>query len=130
LDTDPEVDLWQRAHNAGYKFFVVPRLTAIKFSASERPGIYRDRPHHEQAEWFERIHNERDLEAAELGKLLALAKGVRSWRETPYAQLLRDLLDEIAVRIRRRLAGMVGPTPAKGEGVDGRRVLKGLERKP
>lgn len=121
LDIDPEVDLWQRAHNGGHKFAFVPRLTAIKFSASERPGIYRDRPHHEQAEWFERIHNERDFEAVELGRLLALVKEVRSWP---------DLLYEIAVRIRSRLASMVGPTPAKGEGVDGRRVLKGLERKP
>jgi glycosyltransferase involved in cell wall biosynthesis len=132
LTVDPEVDLWQRAYDGGHKFAFVPRLTAIKFSASERPGIYRDTPHHEQAEWFERIHRDHDLEATELVRLLALAKEVRTWNETLYPQMLGDFLSETVRRLRRRLLGAVRPArqPAKGEGVDARRLLKGLRPKP
>jgi hypothetical protein len=110
----------------------VPRLTAIKFSAGERPGVYRDTPHHEQAEWFERIHRDHDLEATELVRLLALAKEVRTWNETLYPQMLRDFMSETVGRIRRRLSGVVRPArqPIKGEGVDARRLRKGLHPKP
>ena len=120
---DPEVDLWRRVCERGYKFVFVPRLTAIKFSASERPNVYRETPHHEQAEWFERIHNDHDLEVAELVKLLALAKEVRAWNETRYPQMVRDFLSETVRQIRRRLAG-------KGEAVEARRLVKGLRAKP
>jgi glycosyltransferase involved in cell wall biosynthesis len=132
LTVDPEVDLWQRAYDGGYKFAFVPRLTAIKFSASERPGIYRDTPHHEQAEWFERIQGDHDLETTELVGLLALAKEVRTWNDTLYPQMLRDFLSETVVRIRRRLFGVVRPArqPFKGERVDARRLRKGLPPKP
>ena len=132
LEVDPEVDLWQRAHDGGHRFAFVPRLTAIKFSASERPGVYKDRPHHEQAEWFARIHNQHDLEAAELGKLLALAKEARAWDEASSIQMLRDVLYTTRMRLWHRLAGVVrrAPPQVKGQGVDERRLLKGLERKP
>ena len=129
LTVDPEVDLWQRVYDAGYKFAFVPRLTAIKFSAGERPGVYRDTPHHEQAEWFERIRLDHDLEAVELVRLLAQAKEVRTWNGTRYPQLLRDFLSETAGRIRRRLVGMVRPA-RRGEMVDARRLRKGLPPKP
>jgi glycosyltransferase involved in cell wall biosynthesis len=132
LTVDPEVDLWQRAYDGGYKFAFVPRLTAIKFSASERPGIYRDTPHHEQAEWFARIQGELDLEATELVGLLALAKEAGAWNETPSPQLLRNFLSEMVVRIRRKLFGVGRPArqPVKGGGVDERRLRKGLPPKP
>jgi glycosyltransferase involved in cell wall biosynthesis len=132
LTVDPEVDLWQRAYDGGYKFAFVPRLTAIKFSAGERPGIYRETPHHEQAEWFERIQGDHDLEATELAGLLAQAKEVRAWNETLYPQMLRDFLSETVARIRRRLFGVVRPArqPVKGEMVDARRLRKGLPPQP
>lgn len=130
LEVDPEVELWQRAHDGGHKFAFVPRLTAIKFSASERRGVYRDRPCHEQAKWFARIHDERDLEAAELGKLLASSKESRAFDETLSVQVLRDMLYTTRVRIWRRLTEPLRRAPVKGQGVDERRALKGLERKP
>ena len=130
LEVDPEVDLWNRAHQGGHKFAFVPRLTAIKFSASERPGVYRATPCHEQAEWFERIHNEPDLEAVELGKLLAFDQEARAGI-TPYFLLLRDLLHETTRRMPRKMRRMVRRTLArpKGEEMDARRLIKGLERK-
>jgi len=70
LHIDPERDLWRRALEAGYQFAVVPRLTGVKFPASLRRGVYRDRPCDEQAGWFQRITNEPDIEATELAKML------------------------------------------------------------
>ncbi len=70
LTVDPETDLWQRMHGAGFEFHSVPRLTAIKFPASGRKDVYKRRSSHEQRHWTERILQEPDLEAAELGKLL------------------------------------------------------------
>jgi glycosyltransferase involved in cell wall biosynthesis len=126
LMVDPEVDLWQRVYDGAYQFVFVRRLTAIKFSAGERPGVYRETPHYEQAEWFERIQTDDNLEAAELIKLLALAKQVRAWNETRYREIVRKFLAETGERIRRRLAGRT----IKGAAVDARRLLKGLPPKP
>jgi glycosyltransferase involved in cell wall biosynthesis len=132
LAVSPEVDLWRRAYDCGYKFVFVPRLTALKFPASKRPGVYRDTPHHEQAEWFEKIRSERDIEAVELVGLLASAVDTPAWNEKRYPQLTRDFLSETARRIRRRLRGVARrPPPARlqGELVESDRLLKGLRPK-
>jgi glycosyltransferase involved in cell wall biosynthesis len=76
LSVDPETDLWQRMHQAGFAFQCVPRLTAVKFPASGRKDVYKQRSSHEQRYWMERIRNEEDLEAVEMGKLL-IASDVR-----------------------------------------------------
>jgi glycosyltransferase involved in cell wall biosynthesis len=47
VDCDPEVALWEGMHANGSKIAFVPRLTAIKFSASHRPKVYQRRPTHE-----------------------------------------------------------------------------------
>jgi len=52
---DPEDELWMRMFDAFGKPALVPLVTSIKFPAAERPNVYRERPHHEQAEWRERI---------------------------------------------------------------------------
>jgi glycosyltransferase involved in cell wall biosynthesis len=129
LTASPEADLWLRAYEHGFKFAFAPRLTALKFPASWRPNVYRETPHHEQAEWFERIRREPDLEASELAGLLASAVNVEAWEEKPYPQFARDVLSEIARRIRIKLGG-VGrrPTP-RGEKVESTRLLKGLRPK-
>jgi len=66
LKTLPEMDLWQRAREAGMRFTLVPRLTVIKIVASARRDIYLTRPAHEQAAWLARIRSEPDLEMTEL----------------------------------------------------------------
>lgn len=71
LSITPEGDLWKRAEAAGYRIEFVPRLTAIKFPASWRRNVYRERPCHEQAEWLARIRSEVHLEAVELAKIVA-----------------------------------------------------------
>jgi glycosyltransferase involved in cell wall biosynthesis len=101
IPIDAEADLWRRVHDAGHSIEAVPRLTAIKFPAVWRKHVYADRPHHEQAEWFERIKNEPDLESKLLGRLRAdshhrpgsLSARVWSWIDelahAGRAQLLR-----------------------------------------
>jgi hypothetical protein len=71
LAIGPEHDLWLRARAAAFRFTLVPRLTVLKFPASTRRNVYRDRPSHEQSSWLARIRSEPDLEAKELGRMVA-----------------------------------------------------------
>lgn len=127
----PEIDLWRRAYDGGYKFVFVPRLTALKFPASKRPGVYRETPHHEQAEWFERIRSEPGLEAAELVGMLATAVKVRPLSELRYPQLARGFLSETVRRAKHRLRGLLrpAPPPRPGEQLEAYRLIKGLPPK-
>ena len=129
LTAAPEADLWLRAYEYGFRFAFVPRLTALKFPASKRPNVYRETPHHEQAEWFERMRNEPDLEASELAGLLASAVNVEAWEEKPYPQFVGGFLSETARRFRIRLSGMVRRPAPRGEKVEAARLLKGLRPK-
>lgn len=117
-ETFPEIDLWRRARDAGYRFSFVPRLTAIKFPASSRRGVYASRPSHEQAAWSERIVAEPDLEATLLAGMLA---DVRDPRRMSYSELVRRFLTETAIRVRRRLT-----TRRKSWQIDDVRRFKGL----
>ncbi len=69
LKATPEGDLWARFEAGGHRIEFVPRLTAIKFPALWRRGVYRERPCHEQAAWLARIRSEPDLEVVELAKI-------------------------------------------------------------
>lgn len=133
LKVSPETDLWRRACERGFKFVFVPRLTAVKFPASKRPGIYRETPHHEQAEWFERIRREGDLEASELARLLlAKSSDDPTWEETLYPEMTREFLSQTWKRIRRRLLFAIGrppPAPREGEQIEADRLRKGLRPK-
>ena len=70
LRVTPEVDLISRLAASGARMAIVPRLTALKFPASLRRNVYRDRPAHEQREWFARIRSEPALEAALFAHIL------------------------------------------------------------
>src|SRR3954467_14840813 len=69
LAVDPEIELWSRFHAAGARIEAVKRLTAVKFPAAQRRGVYRERPSHEQAAWLARIRGEPDFEAVELARI-------------------------------------------------------------
>ena len=75
-----------RAQAAQQRVEILPRLTAVKFSAAVRRNVYRTRPCHEQAAWLGRIQREPDLEAVLLGRIVAhpthRTTGLRSraWR--------------------------------------------------
>lgn len=71
LSISPEGELLLRAFAAGQRYQQVTRLTVVKFPASIRRDVYRQRPFHEQAAWLKRIRTEPDLEAILLGDLVA-----------------------------------------------------------
>jgi glycosyltransferase involved in cell wall biosynthesis len=89
----PEAELWARMAATGVAVAFVPRLTAVKFPAGQRPGVYRTRPSHEQAAWFDRIGREPDIEAAELARMLRLALSPR--------RFVRRQLSRVRARARR-----------------------------
>jgi glycosyltransferase involved in cell wall biosynthesis len=96
---DPEADLWRRMHEAGLRIESVARLTAVKFPALWRKNVYRDRPHHEQAAWSERLTAHHDLEAELLGRMLSESTS----RSRSARQLLKSLAGVTADRIRARV---------------------------
>jgi len=120
----PETDLLRRADAAGFCFAFVPRLTVVKFPAGRRRNVYRERPHHEQAAWLERIREEPDLATAEL--LDVVAENV-----PPSRMFYRDLVHlfwcETWRRLRRRLISpkQIGTEP--GAAVDALKKIKGLK---
>jgi glycosyltransferase involved in cell wall biosynthesis len=99
-DKDPESDLWNRLHAAGQRVRLTRMLTAVKFSAAKRKGVYARRPSHEQAEWSRRIETEADFEAVELAKMLITSPEHR----LPFKELARRLGADALTRIRHRLA--------------------------
>jgi len=118
LHLDPELDLWRRAHAAGFIFRFVPRLTAVKFSAAFRRDVYRLRPCHEQAEWSRRIQSEPDLEVVLLAE--AVAGFIRSQpAESPFQRVLRLLNPLWWLRRLKRKKGAV---------VRDRQQFKGVEK--
>src|SRR3954469_18859935 len=100
ITVTPEIDLWRRARVAGFAFRFVPRLTAIKFSASTRRGVYRTRPSHEQAAWSARIASEPNREATLLAEIGA---GDGIVRRLSDRELARQLVPELIVRASRQL---------------------------
>jgi hypothetical protein len=127
LNVEPDVELWRRAHAAGYAFTFVPRLTGMKFPAAWRPGVYRTRPCHEQAAWLARIESEPAFEAEQLAKMLADGNAVS---RLPYREVLRQCLHQTVIRFRRRRSetarwrGLIWRR--QGAGLDEVRRFKGL----
>lgn len=120
----PDTDFWKRIYESGYRFTFVPRLTAVKFPAAWRRDVYRERPHHEQAAWLNRIQNQKDFEAIELVKMLSTESNTQAfWHEEPFPRLLRKLWQETLRRCRNLLT-------QKGAYIEARRQLKGLEPQP
>lgn len=123
----PEIDLWRRARAAGFEFKFVPRLTAIKFPASKRRGVYRARPNHEQAAWSSRIASEPDLEATLLTEIVAEWPIVGRLNDR---ELVRQLIPELFARARQRLRSpstlLASLWPRKGALINSVRRFKGL----
>jgi glycosyltransferase involved in cell wall biosynthesis len=122
----PETDLWARFHACGCAIVAVPKLSVIKISGGSRRNVYKDRPSHEQAQWFERIGEESDL-ATKL-PMEVIAATVRP-SEMRYVELIRQFVAQTRDRLARRLKGgykMGGP----GEAVSRLRRFKGLSEVP
>ena len=120
----PDVELWRRAHAAGYRFTFVPRLTGIKFAAGHRRNVYVTRPSHEQALWSARIETEPDFEFEQMANFIvgpAVPNGI------PYRSLLRMLLRQTVARLRKRRAGVARwPGLRPRSSIDDVRRFKGL----
>jgi glycosyltransferase involved in cell wall biosynthesis len=99
INGGPDVELWRRAHAAGYRFTFVRRLTGIKLPAGWRRDVYQMRPCSEQAAWFARIESEPDFEVELLVSMIVEGHAPTA---VPYRVLLRQLADETMGRIRRR----------------------------
>ncbi|MEA3037822.1 MAG: hypothetical protein QOE79_335 [Sphingomonadales bacterium] len=123
LAMDPEQELWSRFHAAGARIEGVKRLTAVKFPAAERRGVYRERPSHEQAAWLERIRGEPDFEAVELARMAS--EMASSGREPRFRALVGEVVRRGVGGVARRL-GRSDTGPAPGERIDRRRAWKGL----
>jgi glycosyltransferase involved in cell wall biosynthesis len=121
LAVDPEIELWSRFHAAGARIEGVKRLTAVKFPAAERRGVYRERPSHEQAAWLARIRGEPDFEAVELARMAS--EMASTAREPAFRALVGEVVRRGVGAIARRL-GRGDPGP--GERIDRRRAWKGL----
>ena len=80
LSEPPERRLVLDVVKSGAGTGVIPRLTVLKFPASVRRNVYRERPAHEQAAWLERVRTEPDLEPALLGRLLLHPAPHHMWR--------------------------------------------------
>jgi glycosyltransferase involved in cell wall biosynthesis len=117
---DPEAELWQRITDASTPPVWVHRLTNIKLTASERAGVYRDRPHHEQEAWLARIREVDDAEHAFQRSL----RDPRSRAET----IAKAVGSKLAFRSRLRALGLL-PEP-RGTAEERRirqRRFKGLD---
>jgi glycosyltransferase involved in cell wall biosynthesis len=127
LTIAPEIDLFRRAQAANFSVIFVPRLTAIKFPASQRKDVYRYTPHHEQSTWLERMKSDPDFEATELVRLIMAGEPARAMAAR---KLIRILVQELKNRLRWRLSQRSGLKAifwgAKGAGIDHQRKFKGL----
>jgi hypothetical protein len=72
LKIEPESDLCARLHASGARFADLNEVTAIKFSASKRKGVYKRRPDHEQRVWAARIQTEPELGTTLTAQIRAL----------------------------------------------------------
>ena len=117
----------RRAQAAGFASVFVPRLTALKFPASARKNVYRDKPSHEQARWFEKIRSRPDFEQFHLIEMMVAGEVARSM---PARNLLRILTQEIIKRLAWRLRRKSGLNAmfwtAKGGGIEHAKKYKGL----
>ena len=124
---DPDSELWQRIAQASAPPRWVRRITCVKFPAVQRAGVYRERPHHEQASWLKTIRSHPDPEAA----FARLHAESGQHRRTGARRLIRKLLRSgIAQRVLPPLR-RVGILPKTADTAEQRRlanrVFKGLD---
>lgn len=122
LNTDPEIDLWKRAFDGGYRFSFVPRLSVIKMPAAFRKDCYKSKLCREQAEWTLRIKNEPDLERTLLIDTLVAANA----KIEEYEGSLKKLVKLTYRRSLDRFSVLFKGSPGKGESIAKRRKFKGL----
>lgn len=127
---DSESDLWLRIHAAGGKIRMVRMLTAVKFPAALRQGVYAEKPTHEQETWSQRIETEPDFIAVELAKMIKPFRDVGK----PFRQTAQEFAKDTWKRARKRLwrFGLYPRQTSKNktrmEEFNERRVFKGIDK--
>lgn len=66
IESTPDIDFHKRAQEAGTVFAHVDNISAIKFSATWRKNVYRERPSHEQTAYLDRMTREPEFLLHEL----------------------------------------------------------------
>lgn len=118
----PEIDFFDRARAAGFRATFVPRLTAIKFPASQRKNAYRERASHEQAKWSIRLRSDPDFEATHLVRMIEnMIDDIP--REMRIRKLVNTFAAEFVVRFKDRATRFWSP---RGGGIDRHKKYKGL----
>ncbi len=79
LVVGPDRDFVERATALAGEMVRVSALTAFKFPSALRPGCYREKPSHEQAEYMRRIEFERGFLDRELVHLVRALVRPRPW---------------------------------------------------
>lgn len=102
---DSESDLWLRVSEHCGPPQRQAELTSVKLPASVRKGVYRKRPHHEQAYWCRRI---------QAGDALDRAQGPWRTRAGTLTQVFRTRL-QLRTRLRRLGLMHTSPEPTTGE---------------
>lgn len=122
LEEDPEVDLWRRAFDGGYRFGFVPRLSVIKFPAAVRKDCYKKGLCNEQSEWTQRIECEPELER----ELLVRSLNTALEKNEEFEGSLGKLFKRTLYQSKSRLSEIFKPTSRKGASIAKRRKFKGL----
>jgi glycosyltransferase involved in cell wall biosynthesis len=90
----PDVDHLDRVRESGAPMVRVEALTAFKFPSVARPGVYRERPSHEQEAYIRRVERERLFIERELaavaGRRLSPLKQSLPERDEPTPRELVD----------------------------------------
>ena len=128
LQLPPEADLFSRAREAaGLPPYSFRRLTALKFPASVRKNVYRDKPSHEQAWWFEEICSRPDFEPSHLIEMMVAGEVARAM---PARELFRILIEQVIKRSGLAISRKSGLNAmfwtAKGGGIEHAKKYKGL----
>jgi glycosyltransferase involved in cell wall biosynthesis len=110
----PQTDLWNRMAARVGPPRRVRRITCVKIGASSRPGVYRDRPCHEQAYWLQRIRESDDPEdtmrhASEEDYVFAQPTTRRGLSEPHIAPGLKGFVRRVREKLARR--GIMSPPP-------------------
>jgi hypothetical protein len=121
---DPDSDLWARMAAVVGPPLWVRRITNVKMAAALRRNVYRDRPHHEQEHWLQRIREADDPEALmrDVARLEPVVPEVAAPDPVvpevaapdparPRRRPIRSLHSWLAPRARLRNGGRLPPAP-------------------
>lgn len=107
----PDIELWLRMHEGGFKLRPASRLSVIKFAAAQRRDVYKERPCHEQKAWSARITSEPHLERDEVVRMLVAEKELLRFARLESMMGYRKLFKAFVIATRNYIRRIVGIKP-------------------